>query len=398
MPFLAIAVALAAGLVLSWLLRRAVLRLNRRLTALHDSSRRAKVPLRLTLCLIGVRVALALTTEDAPWRRTVDQVLLIALIAAAAWLVVAVLLIIESLMLTHYSVDVADNRRARRLRTQVLLARRVGVALVVILALGIALLTFPDVRALGAGILASAGLLSIVAGLAVQSSLVNVFAGVQLAFTDAIRVDDVVVVNKEWGRIEEITLTYVVVHIWDDRRLILPSTYFTTTPFENWTRRRSDVMGTVEFDLDWRAPVEAMRAELKTLLAGTDLWDERVGILQVTDATSGFVRVRILVSAADSASLFDLRCLIREELVRFLQQEHPQALPHLRWETVGSAQPQASPQRPQPQLEAHHRQPSDPHDSQLFTGSIEAVQRSRAFTGPGEQAFEDREKTLSAHG
>jgi len=343
-------------------------------------------------------VALALTTEDAPWRRTVDQVLLIALIAAAAWLVVAVLLIIESLMLTHYSVDVADNRRARRLRTQVLLARRVGVALVVILALGIALLTFPDVRALGAGILASAGLLSIVAGLAVQSSLVNVFAGVQLAFTDAIRVDDVVVVNKEWGRIEEITLTYVVVHIWDDRRLILPSTYFTTTPFENWTRRRSDVMGTVEFDLDWRAPVEAMRAELKTLLAGTDLWDERVGILQVTDATSGFVRVRILVSAADSASLFDLRCLIREELVRFLQQEHPQALPHLRWETAGSAQSQASPQRPQPQLEAHHRQPSDPHDSHLFTGSIEAVQRSRAFTGPGEEAFEDREKTLSAHG
>lgn len=394
MPFLAIAVAVAAGLVLSWLLRHAILRLNRRLTALRDSSRLARVPLRLTLCLLGVRIALSLTAEDAPWRRTVDQVLLIALIAAAAWLAVAVLLIIESLMLTHYSVDVADNRRARRLRTQVILARRVGVALIVILALGVTLLTFPEVRALGAGILASAGLLSIVAGLAVQSSLVNVFAGVQLAFTDAIRVDDVVVVNKEWGRIEEITLTYVVVHIWDDRRLILPSTYFTTTPFENWTRRRSEVMGTVEFDLDWRAPVEAMRAELKTLLAGTDLWDERVGVLQVTDATSGFVRVRILVSAADSASLFDLRCLIREELVRFLQQEHPQALPHLRWETAGSVQPQGSPRRPQ--LEAHSRQPADPHDSQLFTGSIEAVQRSRAFTGPGEQAFEDREKTLSA--
>ncbi|MFE4541457.1 mechanosensitive ion channel family protein [Arthrobacter sp. NPDC056727] len=398
MPFLAIAVAVAAGLVLSWLLRHVVLRLNRRLTALRDSSRRARVPLRLTLCLLGVRIALGLSTEDSPWRRAVDQVLLIALIAAAAWLAVAVLLILESLMLTHYSVDVADNRRARRLRTQVSLARRVGVALVVILALGVALLTFPDVQALGAGILASAGLLSIVAGLAVQSSLVNVFAGVQLAFTDAIRVDDVVVVNKEWGRIEEITLTYVVVHIWDDRRLILPSTYFTTTPFENWTRRRSEVMGTVEFDLDWRAPVEAMRAELNTLLAGTDLWDERVGILQVTDATSGFVRVRILVSAADSASLFDLRCLIREELVRFLQQEHPQALPHLRWETVESGRSQGWPQQPQrPQLDAHPRQPSDPNDSQLFTGSIEAVQRSRAFTGPGEQAFEDREKTLSAH-
>ena len=237
------------------------------------------------------------------------------------------------------------------------------------------------------------------AGLAVQSALVNVFAGVQLAFTDAIRVDDVVVVQKEWGRIEEITLTYVVVHIWDDRRLILPSTYFTTTPFENWTRRRSEVMGTVEFDLDWRAPVEAMRTELKSLLAGTELWDERVGILQVTDATSGFVRVRILVSAADSAALFDLRCLIREELVGFLQQHHPQALPHLRWETMSSADtPAQRAQRAQrPQLDAHPRQPSDPHDSQLFTGSVEAVERSRAFTGPGEQVFEDREMTLSAH-
>ena len=234
------------------------------------------------------------------------------------------------------------------------------------------------------------------AGLAVQSALVNVFAGVQLAFTDAIRVDDVVVVQKEWGRIEEITLTYVVVHIWDDRRLILPSTYFTTTPFENWTRRRSEVMGTVEFDLDWRAPVEAMRAELRPVLAGTELWDERVGILQVTDATSGFVRVRILVSAADSAALFDLRCLIREELVGFLQQHHPQALPHLRWETMSSAEVRPSPVQ-RPQLAAHPRQPSDPHDSQLFTGSIEAVERSRAFTGPGEQVFEDREKTLSAH-
>lgn len=345
------------------------------------------------LCLIGVRIALALTTEDAPWRRNVDHVLLIALIASVAWLAVAILMIIEALMLTHYSVDVADNRRARRLRTQVILARRVGIALIVILAFGVALLTFPDVRALGAGILASAGLLSIVAGLAVQSALVNVFAGVQLAFTDAIRVDDVVVVQKEWGRIEEITLTYVVVHIWDDRRLILPSTYFITTPFENWTRRRSEVMGTVEFDLDWRAPVEAMRTELKSLLAGSALWDERVGILQVTDATSGFVRVRILVSAADSAALFDLRCLIREELVGFLQQHHPQALPHLRWETMSSTQGSPSPAQ-RPQLDAHPRQPSD---SQLFTGSIEAVERSRAFTGPGEQVFEDREKTLSAH-
>ena len=330
-----------------------------------------------------------------------DHLLLIALIASVAWLAVAMLLIIETIVLMRYRVDVADNRRARRLRTQVILARRIGVAVIVVVGLGSAMLTFPAIQALGAGLLASAGVLSIVAGLAAQTSLVNVFAGVQLAFTDAIRVDDVVVVQKEWGRIEEITLTYVVVHIWDDRRLILPSTYFTTTPFENWTRRQSEVMGTVEFDLDWRAPVEAMRAELKKVLAETELWDKRVGILQITDATAGFVRVRILVSAADSASLFDLRCLIREELVLFLQQDHPTALPHVRLETMAPAGSRTEPGNGRPgkvsaaDEHALHR-PADPHDSQLFTGSFEAVQRSRAFSGPGEDVFEDRDRTIAS--
>lgn len=415
-PILAVALAVAGGLVASWLVRRVVLRLNRKQEALRETSRVARLPLRLALCLIGVRVALGLTTEDAEWRRNVDHALQIALIGSLAWLAIAVLLIIETIVLTRYRVDVADNRRARRLRTQVILARRIGVALIAIVALGIAMLTFPAIQALGAGLLASAGVISIVAGLAAQTSLVNVFAGIQLAFTDAIRVDDVVVVQKEWGRIEEITLTYVVVHIWDDRRMILPSTYFTTTPFENWTRRQSEVMGTVEFDLDWRAPVEDMRAELKRVLATTELWDERVGILQITDATAGFVRVRILVSAADSAQLFDLRCLIREELVLFLQQEHPTALPHVRLESLGAAglaagtsgaSDAAGPARTSGTSAAKRpgkvsvaaepgRHPADPHDSQLFTGSIEAIQRSKAFTGPGEEVFEDRDKSIAA--
>jgi hypothetical protein len=279
-----------------------------------------------------------------------------------------------------------------------ILARRIGVALIVVLAAGSVMLTFPAIQALGAGLLASAGVISIVAGLAAQTSLVNVFAGMQLAFTDAIRVDDVVVVQKEWGRIEEITLTYVVVHIWDDRRLILPSTYFTTTPFENWTRRQSEVMGTVEFDLDWRAPIEDMRTELRTVLDGTELWDGRVGILQITDATNGYVRVRILVSAADSAALFDLRCLIREAMVTFLQQGHPESLPHVRWEPVHPAPSRDAPRQPAVESvdQGHARQQSGPQDSQLFTGSVEAIERSRAFTGPGEDVFEDRDKTLSA--
>ncbi|MFS0715722.1 mechanosensitive ion channel domain-containing protein [Arthrobacter sp. 1P04PC] len=385
MPFLAVALAIVAGLAASWLVRRIVLRLNRKQEALRETSRVARLPLRFALCLIGVRIALATTTADADWRRTLDHGLVIALIASVAWLAIAVLLIIETLVTTRYRVDVADNRRARRLRTQVILARRIGAALIAIVALGIILLTFPAVQALGAGLLASAGLISIVAGLAAQTSLVNVFAGIQLAFTDAIRVDDVVVVQKEWGRIEEITLTYIVVHIWDDRRLILPSTYFTTTPFENWTRRQSEVMGTVEFDLDWRAPVSAMRSELKRVLAGTELWDQRVGILQITDATAGYVRVRILVSAADSAALFDLRCLIREELVLFLQEKHPTALPHFRLESLPAAIVAPDP-----------RTPTDPHDSQLFTGSLEAVERSKAFAGPGEDVFEDRDKSAAS--
>ena len=404
MPFLAMTLAVAAGLVLSWLIRKSVLRLNRRRPELQSTSRVARLPLRLALCLIGVRIALALTTDDGGWRSAVDHLLLIALMGSLAWLAVAVLLIVEALVLSRYSVDVADNRRARRLRTQMILARRIAVALIVVLAVGSVMLTFPAIQALGAGLLASAGVISIVAGLAAQTSLVNVFAGMQLAFTDAIRVDDVVVVQKEWGRIEEITLTYVVVHIWDDRRLILPSTYFTTTPFENWTRRQSEVMGTVEFDLDWRAPIEDMRAELRTVLDGTALWDERVGILQITDATSGYVRVRILVSAADSAALFDLRRLIREAMVTFLQQGHPESLPHMRWEPVQPAPAREMPRQPavesresrEPGQPVHARQPSDPQDSQLFTGSVEAIERSRAFTGPGEEVFEDRDKTLSA--
>ena len=402
LPFIAMALAVAAGLILSWLLRKIVLKLNRKRPELQATSRVARQPLRLALCLVGVRAALGLTAGGESWHAGVDHLLLLAMIGAFAWLAIAVLLIVEAVVLNRHSVDVADNRRARRLRTQMILARRIAVALVVVLAVGTAMLTFPAIQALGAGLLASAGVISIVAGLAAQTSLVNVFAGMQLAFTDAIRVDDVVVVQKEWGRIEEITLTYVVVHLWDDRRLILPSTYFTTTPFENWTRRQSEVMGTVEFDLDWRAPVEDMRTELRRVLAGTGLWDERVGVLQITDATGGFVRVRILVSAADSAALFDLRCLVRETMVTFLQQSHPQALPHQRWEQAaddaGTATRRKAPLRGlggSGAAGAHA--PADPHESQLFTGSVEAVERSRAFTGPGDEVFEERDRNLASH-
>ena len=268
----------------------------------------------------------------------VALLLRLAAIGFGAWLAATVLLFVEDLGLKRYRTDVRDNRTARRMRTQVLIIRRLTVAAVVVVALGMALLTFPGVKAVGASVLASAGLISVVAALAAQSTLGNLFAGLQLAFSDAIRLDDVVIVEAEWGWIEEITLSYVVVRLWDDRRMVLPSTYFTSTPFQNWTRRNSELLGAVELDLDWRVDLEAMRRELDMILDGTDLWDQRAKVLQVTDAVGGLVHVRVLVSAADSGHLFDLRCLVRERLVTWVREHNRDGLPRQRIQVVEDTQ------------------------------------------------------------
>ncbi|MFZ3451831.1 mechanosensitive ion channel family protein [Arthrobacter sp. 7Tela_A1] len=390
-PLIAVLIAVAAALIAARIVRGSATRLFRRVPHIRDVTALGRNPLRLVLALIGSRIALGTTARTESWYETVDYVLVIGLIAALGWLAVVALLIVEAIILTKYDTDTKDNRRLRRLKTQVILGRRVAVALVITVAVACVLLTIEEVRALGAGLLASAGLLSIVAGLAVQSTLGNVFAGLQLAFTDAIRVDDVVVVEGQWGTIEEITMTYVVVHIWDDRRLILPSTYFTSTPFENWTRTQSAILGTVELDLDWDAPIAELRSELKRVLAGTDLWDGRTGVLQITDAIKGLVRVRILVSAPDSGTLFDLRCLVRESLVSFLQQNHPAALPRQRFERLDDGVRQLSGYRQQPRRSGG---PEDTSTSQLFTGSIDAVERNRNFSGPGQEAWEDRDERV----
>nr|WP_291890369.1 mechanosensitive ion channel domain-containing protein [Cellulomonas sp.] len=331
-PVLSVLASVVVAYLVAILLGALVRRAARRSPVAADLTRRSRRPTRAVLVVVALWIALRLSTEPSDWRTSVEHVLLIALIITVAWLVGSLAFVLEDAAFARYRVDVADNRHARRVRTQVQLLRRITVAIIVVCAAGAVLLTFKDARAFGASLLASAGLLSIVAGLAAQSSLANVFAGTQIAFTDAIRVDDVVVVDGQWGRIEEITLTYVVVHVWDDRRLIMPSTYFTSTPFENWTRRDANLLGTVELDLDWELPVERMRAELTRLLEATDLWDRRVGILQVTDAVGGAVRVRALASAVDAPTLFDLRCYVREGLVAWLQAEAPEGLPRTRWE------------------------------------------------------------------
>ncbi|WP_164468353.1 mechanosensitive ion channel domain-containing protein, partial [Arthrobacter sp. 35/47] len=369
-PFLAVTGAVLAAVVLAWILRRIAARTLRKVPQIQEVTRKSRGPLQAVLAVLGIRIALGATARDAAWFSPADYVLVLALIVSLAWLLVAVLSIIETVVLRHYESSGRDNRRARRLKTQIMLARRVAVAVIITLALASVLLTIDEVRALGAGILASAGLISIVAGLAVQSSLSNVFAGVQLAFTDAIRVDDVVLVEGEMGTIEEITMTYVVVQSWDERRIILPSTYFTSTPFENWTRRRSELLGTVELDLDWRVPIEQMRAKLKEILDGSELWDGRTGTLQITSATDGMVRARILVSAADSGARWDLQCLVREEMVGFIQSRFPEALPRQRWEAVPpSSSVSSSPEDDDDDARRH------PRDARLFTGSPEAERR-----------------------
>lgn len=420
------ALAIVAGVVVAVLLAAVVgaltRYLGRRSAIAQDLSRRGRRAFRAVLVVIAVWVALRLSTEPARWVTAVEHALLIALIVAVTWLVGALAFAVEDVVLQKYRLDVPDNRHARRVRTQITVVRRLTVAVLAVVAAAAVLLTFPEARTFGASLLASAGLISIVAGLAAQTTLANVFAGMQIAFTDAIRVDDVVVLENEWGRIEEITMTYVVVHVWDDRRLILPSTYFTTTPFQNWTRRAADLLGTVELDLDWAVPVEAMRDELRRLLEDTDLWDERVGILQVTEATGGYVRVRALASAVDAPTLFDLRCYVREGLVAWLQEHAPKALPRTRLEGVDQVVAEASSAGPttgsqeQPRLPtgtgvqdgsavATRRSHARPHagdtqqvdlrprDSRLFTGSLDAIERSRAFSGPGQDVIDEREET-----
>lgn len=269
--------------------------------------------------------------------RVLGQVLVIAGIAAGAWLLVRLVGVASTAVLARFAAADA-GRRARKVHTQVEIMRRVLTVVVVVVAFGAALFTFEAARVAGTSLLASAGLASLVAGLAAQSLLGNVFAGIQLVVSDAIRVDDVVVVEGEWGHIEEITLTYVVVRIWDDRRLVLPSTYFTTTPFESWTRTTTQLMGAVELDVDWSVPMDAMREELDRILADEPAWDGRERLLQVTGAVGGAVRVRVLLTTADGADMAGLQHAVRERLVDWLRQRHPDALPRQRFEPFAASE------------------------------------------------------------
>ncbi|MFA1551185.1 mechanosensitive ion channel family protein [Actinomadura chokoriensis] len=265
--------------------------------------------------------------EDA-----VRHALRIAAIGAATWLVLRIGYALSDPPLTRLmNIEGERNRRARRARNQMMLLRRIAAVLIVILAVGAALFTFPGVRAVGAGVLASAGVAGLVVGIAARPTLGNLLAGLQLAFSDALRLDDIVVTQDIWGRVEELTLSYVVLRLWDDRRMIFPVSHFTEQPFENWTRHSSRLLGSVELHVDWTVPVEELRAELYSALKDNPLWDRREWVLQVVETLpNGLVTLRALMSAADSASTWDLRCDVREHLVAYVREHHPEALPRFR--------------------------------------------------------------------
>ena len=361
--------ALAVVLVVLVVVHLGVLAMSRRWASARDLARHARVPFRLLLVILAlgnVASTMRLDVVDEAWWDAIRLALRLAAIGAGAWLLASVLLFLEDLGLRRYRTDVPDNEAARRMRTQVQILRRLTVSVVVVVALGAALLSFPGVRTVGASLLASAGLISVIAALAAQSTLANVFAGVQLAFNDAIRIDDVVIVEEEWGWIEEITLSYVVVRLWDDRRMVLPSTYFTSTPFQNWTRHSSELLGAVELDVDWQVDVGAMRGELHRIVESTDLWDGRTQVLQVTDALGGLVRVRALVTAVDAGTLFDLRCHVREQLVSWVQRADAGGLPRVRAQLVeGPAGPP--------------RADRDSDQSGVFSGDEHAERRGERF-------------------
>lgn len=280
--------------------------------------------------LLAAAITLPLLPITPAALEVLRRVMEIVLILTFAWVLVKAVEIFEDVFLEKYQISKTDNYRERKLLTQLQFVRRLVTIGIVVVAVSMILISFETVRRLGTGILTSAGILGIIVGFAAQRSIANLLAGFQIAFTQPLRLDDVIVVEGEFGRVEEITLTYIVLRLWDARRLVLPINYFIEKPFQNWTRSTTDIIGSVFFHADYSLPVEEVRAELKRILDNTDLWDKKVWALQVTDAKERTIEVRAIMSAANASRAFDLRCLVREQLIGFVQKKHPQSLPKTR--------------------------------------------------------------------
>jgi small-conductance mechanosensitive channel len=276
------------------------------------------------------------------------QVFIMGVVAALGWFAVGCIYVFQAATLRRYDLNAENNIQARRVHTQFQLFRRMLISFIVIIDIGALLWTFNDPRIwhYGSGLLASAGIASLVLATAAKSTAANFLAGLQIAFTEPIRIDDVVVVQGEWGRIEEINSAYVVIKIWDQRRLIVPLSYFIENSFTNWTRESSDILGTAFLYVDYSIPVEDLRQQLNTVVHASPLWDKRVCGLQVTNLTDRSMEIRCLMSSRNSSESFDLRCLVREQMTAWIQQNHPSAFPTTRFASL--ADPALEPNSPMP--------------------------------------------------
>ena len=284
----------------------------------------------ICMLLFAVRVVLTGASEDTPWLLPLSYLTSIGLILALTWLAMQCIKSVTVTVVNRNPADAIDNLKARRILTQTRVLARSAHFIVGLLGLGFVLLTLPGAKQFGASLLASAGVAGLVAGMAARPVLGNFIAGLQIAFSQPIRIDDVLIVKGEWGRVEEITGTFVVIRIWDERRMIVPLQWFIENPFENWTHNSSTILGTVFLWLDFVVPVPALRVEFERICKSSPLWDSRVCVLHVTDVSERAMQIRLLTSAQDSGTAFDLRCKIREEMITFIATHYPQALPRLR--------------------------------------------------------------------
>jgi small-conductance mechanosensitive channel len=335
----AIVLALAAAIGLS--IHGTIVRLLRRLTRerhphIQSFLARTTSLTRFGLLVLALFIALPATPLDPDTKATIAQILALGSIILAGWTAIALVNITAELYLARLATTGADNLLARKHLTQIRVLTGTVNTLLTVATVGVALTTFEPLRQFGLSLFASAGVAGIIAGLAARPVLSNLFAGIQIALAQPIRINDGVVVENEYGRVEEITSTYVVVQLWDLRRMIVPLSYFIEKPFQNWTRDSTNLLGTVMIYLDYTAPVERVRARIEEIVKASKLWDEKVLGLQVTDLKESTIELRVVVSGRSSGDTFNLRCEIREKLIDFLQRELPGALPRRRQEVVAA--------------------------------------------------------------
>lgn len=351
------AAVLLLAIVLTRVFRVAIHRATDRHTVLGLIARRTDAPISVVITVTALGLVWQAAPDDLARIDQLRHLTGVLWIGAMTWLALRVVKVAGEAIVQLNPYDAADNLHARTLLTQTRVLTRTVNTVLLLIGVSIALMTFPGVRQIGTSLLASAGIAGLAVGLAAKPALGNWLAGLQLALTQPIRIDDVLVVEGEWGRVEEITGTYVVVAIWDQRRLILPLQYFIEKPFQNWTRSSSEILGTVMLWVDCRLPVDPIRAEVDRLCKQDQDWDGRVGIVQVTDTSEALMQLRVLLSSPNSGRNFDLRCRVREALISFIAREYPLYLPHLRAELMKGETPEGAPP-PGPQADAPATSPT----------------------------------------